>query len=86
MKNMDMTVVIGANDEVNPAAGHVESGPIYGMPVINVDQARTVFVLKRSMASGFARIQNDLFFYPNARMIFGDAKDTISRIVSEFKR
>jgi NAD(P) transhydrogenase subunit beta len=85
MKNMDVAVIIGANDVVNPAARHDKSSPIYGMPIINVDEARTVFVLKRSMAAGFAGIQNELFFYPNTRMIFGDAKQTIQAIVSGFK-
>jgi len=62
MENVDVAIVIGANDVVNPAAREVKSSPIYGMPVINVDKARTVFVLKRSMASGFAGIENPLFY------------------------
>ena len=74
MSTMDVAIVIGANDVVNPAAREVKSSPIYGMPIINVDEARTVFVLKRSMASGFAGIENPLFFKPNTRMLFGDAK------------
>ena len=61
----DVAIVVGANDAVNPAAREDKSSPIYGMPVINVDEARTVFVLKRSMASGFAGIENPLFFKPN---------------------
>ena len=61
------------------------SSPIYGMPVIEVDRAKTVFVLKRSMASGFAGIQNSLFFKQNTRMLFGDAKESVSGLVSEFK-
>jgi NAD(P) transhydrogenase subunit beta len=69
---------------VNPAARENEGSPIYGMPVINVDQARTVFVLKRSMASGFAGIENPLFYKDNTRMLFGDAKASISQLVSEF--
>ena len=83
--SIDVAVVIGANDVVNPAARHDESSPIYGMPIINVDQAKTVFVLKRSMATGFAGIQNELFFGHNTRMLFGDAKESISAIVAEFK-
>ncbi len=84
METVDVAIVIGANDVVNPAAREVESSPIYGMPVINVDQARTVFVLKRSMASGFAGIDNPLFFKDNTRMLFGDAKESISGLVKEF--
>ncbi|EED32187.1 NAD(P) transhydrogenase subunit beta [gamma proteobacterium NOR5-3] len=83
MENMDVAIVIGANDVVNPAARDVESSPIYGMPVINVDQARTVFVLKRSMASGFAGIENPLFYKDNTRMLFGDAKESIGSLVRE---
>jgi len=81
----DVAVVIGANDVVNPAARHDESSPIYGMPIINVDKAKTVFVLKRSMNPGFAGVQNELFFYDNTRMLFGDAKQSISGLVGEFK-
>ncbi len=84
MDTFDVAIVIGANDVVNPAAREVESSPIYGMPVINADQARTVFVLKRSMASGFAGIDNPLFFKENTRMIFGDAKETIGNLVKAF--
>ncbi len=82
---IDVAVVIGANDVVNPAAREDENSPIYGMPIINVDQARTVFVLKRSMASGFAGVDNPLFFGENTRMLFGDAKDSIMSVVAEFK-
>ncbi len=83
MENVDVAIVIGANDVVNPAAREVESSPIYGMPVINVADARTVFVLKRSMASGFAGIENPLFYKENTRMLFGDAKESIGRLVTE---
>ena len=83
--NIDVAVVIGANDVVNPAARNDENSPIYGMPIINVDQARTVFVLKRSMASGFSGVDNPLFFGENTRMLFGDAKESISSVVAEFK-
>ncbi len=85
MPNIDVAVVIGANDVVNPAARHDESSPIYGMPIIDVDQAKTVFVLKRSMNPGFAGIQNELFFGENTRMLFGDAKASISGLIAEFK-
>jgi NAD(P) transhydrogenase subunit beta len=84
MENVDVCIVIGANDVVNPAARESESSPIYGMPVINVDQARTVFVLKRSMAAGFAGIENPLFYKENTRMLFGDAKESIGGLIREF--
>jgi NAD(P) transhydrogenase subunit beta len=85
MPTVDVAIVIGANDVVNPAAREEEGSPIYGMPIINVDQAGTVFVLKRSMASGFAGIENPLFFKENTRMLFGDAKASVSTLVQEFK-
>ncbi|MDG1938977.1 MAG: NAD(P)(+) transhydrogenase (Re/Si-specific) subunit beta [Pseudomonadales bacterium] len=84
MESFDVAIVIGANDVVNPAAREVESSPIYGMPVINANQANTVFVLKRSMATGFAGIDNPLFFKENTRMIFGDAKETLGNLVKSF--
>jgi len=84
METVDVAIVIGANDVVNPAAREVASSPIYGMPVINVDKARTVFVLKRSMASGFAGIENPLFYKENTRMLFGDAKESIGGLIREF--
>ncbi|MCZ6658957.1 MAG: NAD(P)(+) transhydrogenase (Re/Si-specific) subunit beta [Gammaproteobacteria bacterium] len=83
--NIDVAVVIGANDVVNPAAREDENSPIYGMPIINVDHARTVFVLKRTMASGFSGVDNPLFFGENTRMLFGDAKESISGVISQFK-
>ncbi len=82
---VDVAIVIGANDVVNPAAREDETSPIYGMPVINVDLARTVIVLKRSLNPGFAGIQNPLFFKENTRMLFGDAKKTVQGLVAEFK-
>ena len=85
METFDVCIVIGANDVVNPDAKDNEGSPIYGMPIIEVDNAKTVFVSKRSMASGFAGIQNPLFFKSNTRMLFGDAKETVSTLVSEFK-
>jgi NAD(P) transhydrogenase subunit beta len=85
MSMVDVAIVIGANDVVNPAAREDATSPLYGMPIINVDHARTVFVLKRSMASGFSGVENPLFFYDNVRMIFGDAKATIQAISAEFK-
>ena len=85
IENADVAIVIGANDVVNPAAREDENSPIYGMPIINVDHARTVFVLKRSMRSGFAGVENPLFFKDNTRMLFGDAKDSIESLVAAFK-
>jgi NAD(P) transhydrogenase subunit beta len=85
MESIDVCVVIGANDVVNPAAREMASSPIYGMPVINADMAKTVIVLKRSMAAGFAGVDNPLFVKENARMLFGDAKASLQQLVAEFK-
>jgi len=85
METVDVAVVIGANDVVNPAAKEDRSSPLYGMPIIEVDRARTTFVLKRSMNPGFSGVENPLFYKPNTRMIFGDAKAVLSQLVGEFK-
>jgi NAD(P) transhydrogenase subunit beta len=85
METVDICIVIGANDVVNPAAREIESSPIYGMPIINADKAKTVMVLKRSMAAGFAGVDNPLFVKENSRMLFGDAKATVQQLVAEFK-
>jgi len=85
MDTIDVCVVIGANDVVNPAAREIASSPIYGMPVINADMARTVIVLKRSMAAGFAGVDNPLFVKENTRMLFGDAKASMQQLVAAFK-
>jgi NAD(P) transhydrogenase subunit beta len=81
----DVAVIIGANDVVNPAARHDTSSPIYGMPILNADHAKTSIVLKRSMRPGYAGIENELFFNANNRMLFGDAKDSITAVVNEVK-
>ena len=85
MKTIDVVIVIGANDVVNPSATEQPGSPIYGMPIIETHRAKTVIVLKRSMSSGFAGVQNPLFFKENTRMLFGDAKESIAKLVSEFK-
>ena len=81
----DVALVIGANDVVNPAARSDASSPIYGMPILNVDRARTVIVLKRGMSPGFAGIENALFYADNTRMLFGDAKGSLTKLVGEVK-
>ena len=85
IETIDVCMVIGANDVVNPDAKDNKDSPIYGMPIVEVDRSKTVIVLKRSMASGFAGIQNPLFFKQNTRMLFGDAKESVSSLVAEFK-
>jgi NAD(P) transhydrogenase subunit beta len=85
METVDVCVVIGANDVVNPAAIFEEKSPVYGMPIIETFRAKTVIVLKRSMSPGFAGIENALFFGENTRMYFGDAKVSIQALVAEFK-
>ncbi len=84
MANTDVAIVIGANDVVNPAAQNDESSPLYGMPIINAYEARTVFVLKRGKGTGFSGVENPLFTNDNTVMIYGDAKQTVSSLVSEF--
>jgi NAD(P) transhydrogenase subunit beta len=81
----DVALVIGANDVVNPAARSDPSSPIYGMPILNVDQAQHIIVLKRSMNPGFAGIENELFYDPKTSMLFGDAKGSLTRLVGEIK-
>ncbi len=85
METVDVALVIGANDVVNPAAREDETSPIYGMPTIDVDRARTCIVMKRSLSAGFAQIENVLFFKDNTRMLFGDAKQSVTSLVAEFK-
>jgi NAD(P) transhydrogenase subunit beta len=81
----DVALVIGANDVVNPAAREDKSSPIYGMPILDVDRAKSVIVLKRGMAAGFAGIENALFHAPATSMLFGDAKSSLTKLVSEVK-
>ena len=81
-RNTDVAVVIGANDVVNPAAKNNKASPIYGMPILNVEAARSVLVLKRSMAHGFAGIENELFYAANCMMVFGDARKTVQDFVN----
>ncbi len=82
----DVALVIGANDVVNPAARTETSSPIYGMPILNADHAKSVIVMKRGMSAGFAGIENDLFYNPRTSMLFGDAKKSLSALVSEVKQ
>lgn len=83
--NTDLVFVVGANDVVNPAAQTNPKSPIYGMPILNASKARTVIVSKRSMGKGYAGVENELFGYPNCLMLFGDAKQTIAKLVMELK-
>jgi len=81
----DAVLVVGANDVVNPAAKRNPASPIHGMPVLNVEEARAVIVLKRSMKPGFAGIENELFVQPNTMMVFGDAKQTLTKLIGALK-
>jgi H+-translocating NAD(P) transhydrogenase subunit beta len=81
----DVALVIGANDVVNPAARNEPSSPIYGMPILNVDQAKSIIVLKRSMNPGFAGIENALFYNPKCSMLFGNAKDSLIQLIAAVK-
>jgi NAD(P) transhydrogenase subunit beta len=80
-----VAVVIGANDVVNPAARHDTTSPLYGMPILNVDYAEHILVLKRSMRAGFAGVENELFFHPKTMMLFGDAKDSVNKLITSAK-
>jgi proton-translocating NAD(P)+ transhydrogenase subunit beta len=84
-KQADVALVVGANDVVNPAARNLPGSDIYGMPILNADQARNVVILKRSMRPGFAGIDNDLFYDPKTIMLFGDAKESLTKLVAAVK-
>jgi NAD(P) transhydrogenase subunit beta len=81
----DVALVIGANDVVNPAARNDPSSPIHGMPILDVDKAKSVIVMKRSMNPGFAGIENELFYEEKTSMLFGDAKASLTRLIAEIK-
>jgi NAD(P) transhydrogenase subunit beta len=81
----DVALVVGANDVTNPAARSNPESPLYGMPILDVDKAKNVVVLKRSMNPGFAGIENELYFDPKTAMLFGDAKDSIERLIAGVK-
>jgi NAD(P) transhydrogenase subunit beta len=81
----DVALVVGANDVVNPAARDNPASPIYGMPILNVDESQAVVVLKRSMNTGFAGIENELFYNPRTTMLFGDAKASVQALVAAVK-
>ncbi|MFN3604143.1 MAG: NAD(P)(+) transhydrogenase (Re/Si-specific) subunit beta [Leptonema sp. (in: bacteria)] len=83
--NCDVALIIGANDVTNPAARNNPGSPIYGMPILNVDKAKSVVVIKRSLKPGYAGIDNELYGYPNCLMYFGDAKNAISKLIQELK-
>ena len=85
LSSADVAVIVGANDVVNPAAENDPGSPIYGMPVLKVWNAKSVIVLKRSMRSGYAGIENPLFFHDRTKMLFGDAKDVLGKLNSEIK-
>jgi NAD/NADP transhydrogenase beta subunit len=84
-KNADVALIVGANDVVNPSARNAPGSPIYGMPILNADQAKNVVFMKRSMRPGFAGIDNDLMYDPKTVMFFGDAKDSLTKLVSAVK-
>jgi len=85
MPNVDVAIVVGANDVVNPAAYDDPSSPIYGMPIINAHEAKNIIIMKRGMGKGYAGIENELFFNDKTRMLFGDAKNSITKLVNEIK-
>jgi NAD(P) transhydrogenase subunit beta len=85
MPSVDVAIVIGANDVVNPAAADDPGSPIYGMPIIKAHEARTVYALKRGQGAGFSGLVNKLYFLEKTRMLYGDAKETVAALVNELK-
>ena len=85
-KNADVVLVVGANDVVNPAARTTPSAPIYGMPILNADQAAQVVFMKRSMRPGFAGVDNELLYNPKTTLLFGDAKDSLTKLLAAVKQ
>ena len=81
----DIALVVGANDVTNPAAKNNKSSPLYGMPILEVDRAKSIIVLKRSMRPGFAGVDNELYYNPKCMMLFGDAKDSMTKLFLAFK-
>ena len=81
----DVAIVVGANDVVNPAAVENKNSPLYGMPILEVFKAKTVLVLKRGQGKGFSGLENELFLKDNVRMIYGDAKKTLTQLAAQFK-
>ena len=81
----DIVLVVGANDVTNPAARSNKSSPLYGMPILEVDRAKSIIVLKRSLRPGFAGVDNDLYYNEKCMMLFGDAKDSLTKLISEMK-
>jgi H+-translocating NAD(P) transhydrogenase subunit beta len=81
----DIALVVGANDVTNPAAKHSKSSPLFGMPILEVDRAKSIIVLKRSMRPGFAGVDNDLYYDEKCMMLFGDAKDSLTKLITEMK-
>jgi NAD(P) transhydrogenase subunit beta len=84
-KHTDVSLVVGANDVVNPAARNTPGSPIYGMPILNVDESKQIVFLKRSMRPGFAGIDNELLYDPKTVLLFGDAKESLTKLVSAAK-
>jgi NAD(P) transhydrogenase subunit beta len=81
----DMALVVGANDVTNPAARNNKQSPLYGMPILEVDRAKSIVVLKRSMRPGFSGVDNDLYYDPKCMMLFGDAKDSLNKLIVALK-
>lgn len=84
-ENTDLALVVGANDVINPAARTKKDSPLYGMPILNVDKARTVVICKRSLSPGFSGVDNELFYDPKTMMVFADAKQALTRLVNLLK-